>query len=85
MLSYMHEAKPVLASVNHGNDLKDILEKHQAGMVCFNGEDAIFADYARQLVKSEELRKRLGSNGRSLLENVFSVSGAASQIYYPIL
>jgi len=80
MLSYMHEAKPILASINPGNDLKEILEEHHAGMVCFNGEDAIFADYARQLVESAELRKRLGSNGRALLENVFSVSSAASQI-----
>ncbi len=80
MLSYMHESKPILASINPGNDLKEILKEHHAGMVCFNGDHAVFADYARQLVESAELRKRLGSNGRAQLENMFSVSKAARQI-----
>ena len=80
MLSYMYLAKPILASINPGNDLKDILEEHKAGMVCINGEDDLLADCARRLMENKDLRRQLGCNGRALLENMFSVSKAARQI-----
>lgn len=80
MLSYMDQAKPILASINPGNDLKDILEENQAGMVCINGEDDLFADYARRLIKNTDLRCQIGSKGRILLERMFSVSKAGRQI-----
>jgi len=80
ILGYMYHAKPILASINRGNDLKEILEDKQAGLVCFNGEDEIFATHARSLIADANLRRRLGSNARALLENTFSVSKAAGQI-----
>jgi glycosyltransferase involved in cell wall biosynthesis len=80
MMSYMYHAKPMLASINPGNDLKEMLEDKKAGLVCINGEDDIFASYARRLVVDENLRRQLGLNGRTLLESTFSVSKAASQI-----
>lgn len=80
MLSYMDQAKPILASINPGNDLKVIMEEHRAGLVCINGDDATFLDYARRLVGDDGLRRQLGKNGRQLLEEGFSVSGAARQI-----
>lgn len=42
MLGYMYHAKPILASINPGNDLRDILVTHNAGLVCYNGEDEVF-------------------------------------------
>lgn len=80
MLSYMHEAKPILASINPGNDLKAVLEEHEAGFVCLNGEDKALEVHARRLVRDLELRGRLGHNGRKLLEATFSANRAATQI-----
>jgi len=80
MMSYMFHAKPILASINPGNDLKEMLEDNNAGLGCVNGEDEIFADYARRLVVDENLRCQLGKNARILLEKTFSVSKAAQQI-----
>lgn len=80
MLSYMFHAKPMLASINPGNDLKEMLEANKAGLVCANGEDEIFANYARRLISDESLRRQLGINARNLLESTFSVSKAAEQI-----
>ena len=80
MMSYMFHAKPMLASINPHNDLKEMLEDKKAGLVCINGEDEIFASYARRLVTDENLRRQLGINARALLEDTFSVSKAASQI-----
>ncbi|MCX5847532.1 MAG: glycosyltransferase family 4 protein [Deltaproteobacteria bacterium] len=80
MLGYMYHSMPILASVNPGNDLKEILEGQQSGLVCMNGEDDLFAAYARRLVRDENYRRQLGKNSRTLLENSFSVSRAAGQI-----
>lgn len=80
ILSYMDKAKPVLASINPGNDLRDILEKHDAGLVCLNGDDEQFEMLARRLLTDRELRTRLGRNARVMLEDCFSVRRAAVQI-----
>jgi len=80
MLSYMDQAKPILASINPGNDLREVLEANGAGLVCQNGDDEGFAGQARRLVKNGALRREMGKNARQLLETTFSVSGAAAQI-----
>lgn len=80
MLGYMYYSMPILASINPCNDLKTILEDYQAGLISINGEDEIFAENARCLIKDENLRRKFGSNARLLLEDKFSVSQAVSQI-----
>lgn len=80
MLGYMYNAKPILASINQGNDLQDILHTHDVGLVSYNGDNETFYNHAMQLIRNPGLRKQMGRNGRALLERVFSVSSAASQI-----
>jgi glycosyltransferase involved in cell wall biosynthesis len=80
MLGYMYYRMPILASINPGNDLKEILEAQQAALVCMNGDDGILAKNARRLLADESLRRQIGLNARILLENTFSVSRAAKQI-----
>lgn len=80
MMDYMYHSKPILGSINPGNDLKEMLEDQKAGLVCINGEDEIFAQHARRLVGGGDLCRQLGMNGRKLLESTFSVSKAAKQI-----
>ena len=80
MLGYLYHAKPILASINPGNDLQEVLQAHEAGLVCQNGDDESFYKYALQLMKNPALRVQMGKNGRNLLEGTFSVSAAASQI-----
>jgi len=80
MLGYMYHAKPILASINPGNDLQDILQEYEAGLVSYNGDDETFYNQALQMIKNPDLRAQMGINGRILLERTFSVSTAASQI-----
>lgn len=80
MLSYMDRAKPILASINPGNDLGELLDKHNAGLVCINGDDDRFETLARRLLADRELRVRLGRNAHALLDERFSVKSAARQI-----
>jgi len=80
MLGYMLYSMPILASINPGNDLRDILEEKQAGLVSINGDDQQFRDNAIRLIKDIDLRRRLGANASLLMESTFSVSRAAQQI-----
>lgn len=80
MLGYMYHSMPILASINPGNDLKDILEENSAGLVSINGDDAEFCYNATRLIRDADLRRQLGVNARLLLESKFSVYRAAKQI-----
>lgn len=80
ILSYMQMGKPMVASVNPGSELSAILQGHEAGLVCDNGEDEIFRQCALKLARDPELRLRMGSNAQRLLKEQFDVAAAARQI-----
>ncbi len=80
LLSYFYSAIPVLASVNPGSDLFALIEENQAGFCVVNGDDEKLRVAALQLANDSDLRRRMGRNGRWLLEEKFSVETAAQQI-----
>jgi glycosyltransferase involved in cell wall biosynthesis len=80
MLGYMYHAMPMLASVNPGNDLKELLQTYQAGFASENGQDAALLEQATRLANDAVLRARMGQNGRRLLEEKFAVARCATQI-----
>lgn len=80
MLSYMHWGMPVLASVNPGNDLLELLREAGAGFCFVNGDDESLAAAALRLAEDSGLRAAMGKNARRLLEERFSVEAAAQQI-----
>jgi len=80
MLGYMSFGIPTLASINPGNDLREVLEAARAGLVCDNGDDAGLRAAALRLARDAELRRRIGENGRRLLGERFSPAAAAAQI-----
>jgi O26-antigen biosynthesis N-acetyl-L-fucosamine transferase len=80
LLSYLYWGLPVLASVNPGNDLFDLLNANRAGFCLVNGDHGNLVTAAQQLADSPELRSEMGRNGRRLLEETFSVPVAAEQI-----
>lgn len=80
LLGYMKYSKPILGSINNGNDLAQLISDSQAGFVTVNGEDEMFYKNALKLVESLQLRNEMGVNAFNLLNNTFSVKTAASQI-----
>ncbi len=80
LLSYLYWGLPVLASVNRGNDLFDILNGNRAGFCCLNGDDESLVMAAQKLVDDPDLRSEMGGNARRLLERTFSVNDAAEHI-----
>jgi glycosyltransferase involved in cell wall biosynthesis len=79
LLGYMVQKLPILGSVNTGNDLKEVLEDAQAGLVTVNGEDELLYQNARKLL-DDVYRREVGENANRLLKNTFSVNTVASQI-----
>ena len=80
MLSYMQLRKPMLASVNPGNDLSVLIRGYGTGLVSNNGEDEVLCQHALKLARDRDLRLRMGMNAHSLLKEKFNVSTAARQI-----
>lgn len=80
ILGYMSAAKPMLCSLNPGNDLKTMVEANEAGLCCDNGEDERLRQHALALTRDAGLRGRLGENARHLLKKNFSVAAIAGQI-----
>ena len=80
LLGYMAESKPILGSVNPGNDLQDLIESTCSGFVCVNGDDELFAEAAIRLVKNYTLRRDMGRNSKNLLLQKFSVDSAVMNI-----
>lgn len=80
LLGYVLCGKPILASLNPGNDLMDFLHRADAGIACPNGEDERLRAAALLLATQPEVRRRMGRNARSLGDTTFSVQVIAKQI-----
>ena len=80
LLGYMVESKPILGSVNPGNDLSELIKSSQSGFVYTNGDDKSLTNAAILLSRKENLRKSMGDNSRALLLREFSVNSAVTSI-----
>ena len=85
LLGYMVESKPILGSVNPGNDLASIINSSNAGFVYTNGDDKLLGDAATSLVSDCKLRQEMGKNSRALLLQEFSVETAVSNILESVI
>ena len=79
LLGYLRCGLPVLASVNPGNDLMDLLTVSGAGLCSWNGDDEAFYQNAVSLL-SPSVRKTFANRSHALLEAEFSVQAAADRI-----
>jgi O26-antigen biosynthesis N-acetyl-L-fucosamine transferase len=59
LLSYLYWGLPVLASVNHGNDLFELINGSRAGCCCTNGDDEGLLEAANKLVSQPDLRSEM--------------------------
>ncbi|OCH40302.1 glycosyltransferase family 4 protein [Vibrio cyclitrophicus] len=80
LLGYMVQSLPILGSVNKGNDLMDLVNANNAGLISVNGEDDVFLENAIRLQNNVELRRSIGDSGYKLLKKEFAVGHIASSI-----
>jgi glycosyltransferase involved in cell wall biosynthesis len=79
-LSYMQSSLPVLASINAGNDLVELIQEKQVGAVCTDNSVISLATYAEDLLdklaKDEDMKDRC----KSLSVDMFSAAAAVRQV-----
>lgn len=80
LLGYMVQSLPILGSVNAGNDLLDIVNQNNAGLIHINGEDDKLHQSALLMLQDIDVRRRLGMGANVLLKQHFSVESAAQTI-----
>lgn len=80
LLGYMSYSKPILGCVNSGNDLADIINSAKAGIIVNSNDSLGLYEAAKILIDSISIRNKMGTNGRELLMNKFSVKSISKQI-----
>lgn len=73
VLSYFNIGIPVMAAVDLNNDFKDMLEKSNSGFWTEAGDLNDYVTKLDRLIQDEELRNKMGKQGREYLENNFSL------------
>ena len=76
LLSCLRMSKPALISTNPGNDVMQLVQSKDAGLVSSAGDIDSLYDNAMRLANDPCLRKSMGRNGHALLQRDFSVDRA---------
>ncbi|MDO5691928.1 MAG: glycosyltransferase family 4 protein [Pseudomonadota bacterium] len=79
-LSYMRSGLPVLACVNEGNDLVELINDRGVGKACTVHDGAVLAAVAGDLVEALRNDPQISARCRQLAEERFSASAAVKQI-----
>lgn len=81
ILGYLKYKLPILGIINDNNDLIELINFREAGYLHQSSEGIReLRSSAIKLLKSYNMRKKIGENGRALLTEKFSVKNAARQI-----
>ena len=79
-LTYMQSGLPVLANINLGNDLAQMIRDEQVGQVCESNSVVDLVQFANQLLDQIESDGQMSSRCRSLFEREFAVEKTVRQI-----
>lgn len=79
IMSYMKSKKPMLASINDGNELFNMIHNN-SGYVALNGDHNLLLKYAIKMANNKSQREEMGMNGFRLLKNQFNVDSAVDKI-----
>ncbi|MCH7663134.1 MAG: glycosyltransferase family 4 protein [Chloroflexi bacterium] len=79
-LTYLRAGLPVLARINAGNDLEEIIKNHNVGRVCSGNSDDQLLDLAKELMVSAEKRSGMGLRGKALANEMFLTANVAEQL-----
>jgi glycosyltransferase involved in cell wall biosynthesis len=79
-LSYMQSGLPVLASINPGNDLAELIQRERVGRVCTDHSVDTLQRLALELVEEITSGKNMSYHCRALSAKLFSPEVAVKQI-----
>jgi glycosyltransferase involved in cell wall biosynthesis len=79
-LAYMQAGLPVLARINVGNDLTDLINNEGVGRVYVGDSLDAFQALAEELCADKAARELMSSKARALAQSLFSATAAVRQI-----
>ena len=79
-LTYMQAGLPVLARINGGTDLVDLIKDENVGRVYIGNKVDDFRNLAEELIDNENDLKAMSERGHFLSQKMFSSNHAAKQI-----
>jgi glycosyltransferase involved in cell wall biosynthesis len=79
-LTYMQSGLPVLANINAGNDLAQMIRDEQVGQVCESNRVDDLVQFVNQLLDQIESDAQMPSRCQSLFEREFAVEKTIRQI-----
>jgi glycosyltransferase involved in cell wall biosynthesis len=74
LTAYMESSIPIIAATDVNTDLKDVLIESESGFWSVSGDLDSFLNNARRLAQDQELRLKMGLNGRIYLEEHYDVT-----------
>lgn len=80
LLTYLHAGLPVLARVNAGNDLAELVRREKVGRVVEGIDPDQLFMAANELAGDGVLREAMGRRGHGLARRLFAPEAAAAQI-----
>lgn len=81
-LSYMQSGIPVLANINPGNDLAEIIKNDKVGVVCENSDIDDLEKKTMQLIDMIDSNSDFYTRCRTVYGKLFSPENAVEQIVY---
>ena len=84
-LTYMQNGLPVIAAVNRGNDLMDVIGGAEVGEVCEAGDLPAFIEAVEVFLREYEVDAERPARCRRLFEDRYTVRQAAGQIVSALL
>jgi glycosyltransferase involved in cell wall biosynthesis len=84
-LTYMQSGLPVLANINPGNDLADVIRKEKVGMACEDNNVDSLSLMAEELLACLDDDPMFETRCRALFSRVFSADMAAQQVVHGLL
>jgi glycosyltransferase involved in cell wall biosynthesis len=81
LISYMQAGIPVLARINSGNDLYDLINENQIGQVHVGDEVEPFLEIAQNLINDDVRWEIMSTNCKVKVVQLFSSTTACKQIY----
>lgn len=79
-LTYLLAGLPVLASVNHGTDLMELINTERVGQAFDSGSPDGLRAFIHRMINNPVEYESMSRNGRALARKMFSSTSAVSQI-----
>lgn len=80
LITYLQSGLPVLAAINPGNDLVELIHQYQIGAVYTGGDAAQLSEIALDLANTVKNDKNISSRARMFVEKQFSALDAVGQV-----